>query len=288
MRRFSILTVFAIILFVFCSAQVLWAAKIINIEGRVQVKFFDKGVWHKAKVGMVLGPGESIKTAVRSKADILLDEENNNFIRLEERTLLVLEGDSPEDINMIDLSEGKVYANIEKLKEGLTFEVKTPTSVSGVRGTGWSVEINKQIDEIAVFISEVFAKAFDEDGNLISEITVAEGFKVLIEKFKRIGELMKLSKEEMDEWEQFYQEVTEIIKNLGQSDDPGIYGYNKKAAETAAEIDKMNKLQDKMRNRLDDLREQIEDMSDMGDRMEDFEEHFEEQEEEWEGEGEGW
>ena len=93
--------------------QVLQSAEITYIKGSVQVKS-PLSQWNNAQVGMQLDINDSVRTARRSQADIALDKEKNNFIRLEEQTLIILNSTTPGEINRFDLSNGEIYANIEQ------------------------------------------------------------------------------------------------------------------------------------------------------------------------------
>ncbi len=176
----------------------LQAAVITGFEGGVQVRSASDKSWSKAKKGMAVGIGDSIQTARNSVADVSLDAAGKNVIRIEENTLVVINSANAADIDRLDLSYGKIYASVEEVKADLGFEVKTPSAVAGVRGTGWSVDSGPKKDEISTFKDAVFVKSFDAQGNLIDEITVPEGFKALVDRFEKAGELMKLTDDEID------------------------------------------------------------------------------------------
>lgn len=211
MRKCSVFLAVGCILF--CFNLVLQAAEITYVKGSVQVQFSAEQQWKRAEAGMQIDMGDRIRTARRSKADIVLDEENNNFIRIEEQTLVILNSTYPGEINRFDLSHGKIYANIEEAKAGLTYEVSTPSAVAGVRGTGWSGESSKKGDEVATYEGSVFVKAFGKMKDLISEITVPKGFKAMIARFGAAGALIELTRGEMQRWRQAKQDASKRIKS---------------------------------------------------------------------------
>ena len=138
MGRRDIFVVFGgVILFSFIIFFV-YAAEIVDVVGKAQVQPSSSTSWHSARVGMKLAIGDKIRTARRSEVRIALDEAKKNFISVSELTLVVLNSTVPGEINKFDLSEGKLYAKIEKVKAGATFEVATPSAIAGVRGTAWS------------------------------------------------------------------------------------------------------------------------------------------------------
>ena len=183
--------------FVVSFVSILWAAVITNMEGNVQVQSAADKSWTKAKVGTTVNIGDGIQTARGSMADVDLDSTGKNKIRIEESTLIVINSTNAADINKLNLSHGKIFANVEEVKAGLGFEVTTPSAVAGVRGTGWSVESSDRRDEVATFKDSVFVRSMDQQGKVIDEVTVPEGFKTDIERFEKAGELSKLSEGEM-------------------------------------------------------------------------------------------
>ena len=67
-------------------------------------------------------------------------------MRLKENTTLTLDilkenTATKKKVTVLDVSIGKILIQAEKLKDGSRFEVKTPTSVVGVRGTKFSVKV---------------------------------------------------------------------------------------------------------------------------------------------------
>lgn len=188
-------------------ASLLQAAEIISLEGNVQVQSAGDTAWSRAGEGMRINAGDSLRTARGSGAVIALDAARMNTAKIDELTMVVLNSATPGMIDRFDLSEGKVYANVESIRSGLTFEVSTPSSVAGVRGTGYSVDSNRDMDEVSVFRNEIFVKAFDQNKNLIKEITVPEGFKTLVERFQGPSDLVKLTDNEKNRWNDIRREM---------------------------------------------------------------------------------
>jgi hypothetical protein len=181
--------------------------EIVFIEGNVQVQDAIIKTWKKAELGTPLNIGDSIRTARRSKADIVVDKENKHTVRVEEQTLVVLNSTSPGLINKIDLSNGKVFADVEKMKEGMTFEISTPSSTAGVRGSGMGVESNRDRDEFAAFKDNVYLKSYDQQNNLISESTIPEGFKAGADRFEGPGEITQLTDRDRADWNALKEDI---------------------------------------------------------------------------------
>ncbi len=153
-------------------AVILEAAEIIYVEGAVWVLPVQEKAWKEAQGGMGLNLGDSIKTAKRARVDIALDEAKMNTVRIEQETLVVLHAGSPDFIDKISLSQGRIYGNVENLKKGLIFEVDTPSAVIGINGIGWSIYSKKDRDEISVYEDPVLVKSFDARKNLISKTII--------------------------------------------------------------------------------------------------------------------
>ncbi len=252
--RKNFITVSAVVLLlascVIGFISILQAAEIVFTEGSVQVQSADKE-WKKAEAGTIIAIGDSIRTARRSRCDVALDDEKMNTLRIAEQTLVVLNSTEPGMINKIDLSNGKIYSNVENIREGMAFEVSTPSAVAGVRGTGWSVESTKQNDEVATYKDMVTVQSFDANNNLLSETTVPEGFKTIIERFQEAGALIQLSLQEMQQWTSIRQEVNQNIQNMPVG--------GKEEDENMRKLDETISLQQDVMDELGETKDQVED-----------------------------
>lgn len=123
-------------------------ATIVKAEGDVQVMIREEGAFKPAKEGMVLSEGDIIKTGPSGAALLnIAGYAKGSLVRMRENTQLnldILKEDlgTNRKVTVLDVSIGKILIQAEKLKEGSRFEVKTPTSVVGVRGTKFAVEVD--------------------------------------------------------------------------------------------------------------------------------------------------
>jgi len=123
------------------------AASIVDLKGKAHVKLANEKNWQPVKVGTVLHEGDTIKTAKGSWALLNLDGGKTATIEVKESTQLLLselKKDGSNDVKntLLDLEVGKILIKVQKLrKEGSKFEVKTPTSIVGVRGTVFAIEV---------------------------------------------------------------------------------------------------------------------------------------------------
>ena len=135
-------------IFAFISAeQVTRTATIVEIEGIVEVKTPDAEDPVPASVGMVLEESDIIATKDDSSAIIEISgSQGNAKVDLKDNSQVVIldliKRDTGEEETLLDLAVGKLLIKVDKMPdEKSKFEVKTPTSVVGVRGTKFSVEV---------------------------------------------------------------------------------------------------------------------------------------------------
>jgi hypothetical protein len=119
----------------FASAKV--SAKILSLEGDVQVVRAGGEKPFAAFVNMRLTEGDRVITGTNGRAEIQMDDEV--IITLVENTriyLSELRGSAGAQQSSIGLQAGGVGSSVnKKLDENSRFEIKTPTAVMGVRGT---------------------------------------------------------------------------------------------------------------------------------------------------------
>lgn len=195
MRKYVVMATAAMVLAAgsFAAAR---AAEIVFLEGNVQVQPVDEKEWKKAEKGMTVAIGDSVRTARHSRVDIALDSEKKNTIRLEEKTLVVLNSASADTIDRLDLAKGRVYSNLEGIKAGLSFEVNTPSAVAGVRGSSYMVYVEKDEDEVAALKDTVYLRSFDADNNQLADTMLPEGFKTFIARFDLPSTFLQISRDE--------------------------------------------------------------------------------------------
>ena len=124
-------------------------ATLSKVKGEVTVRM-KGGEWKDAVKGMVLNEKDEIKTAPGGFAELALDErgktgkvelKENSHLRI---NTLSLDSKTGDKVTLLDLAIGKVLIRAQKLKGNSKFEVKTPTSTSGVRGTVFEVNVEEE------------------------------------------------------------------------------------------------------------------------------------------------
>ena len=130
------------------SEELKRTATVAKLSGEVMVKNPGPGSWVPAKVGDILNEGSFIKTGIGAQAVINVDNGQTAVVDISEKSLvsfttLIKDGATGMKKTLLDLSIGQVLIKAEKLDTpDSKFEVKTPTSVVGVRGTKFSVKVD--------------------------------------------------------------------------------------------------------------------------------------------------
>lgn len=123
-----------------------------ELKGAVEVKATPQDNWKAAEKGMRVTQDGEIKTGKESTAVLLLDEQGatgkidvtpNSWLRIAEMTYSGV-GDEKVKKTMLDLALGQVLVQAEKLKGESSFQVRTPTSTTSVRGTVFDVKVEEE------------------------------------------------------------------------------------------------------------------------------------------------
>lgn len=149
----KILRVMCIVALVLTIAVASYAAEkrtaaIMSIDGSAQVKSAGQVIFVPAAVGMVLNEGDTIKTAAKSWVLLNVDgkgqtatvevKENSQMLLAE----LLVDQKAGTSKTLLDLAMGEVLIKAQKVHGTESkFEVKTPTSIVGVRGTTFNVKV---------------------------------------------------------------------------------------------------------------------------------------------------
>ena len=129
------------------AAEVSRITSVSKLSGDVEVQSAD-GAWMSAKEGTLLKQGDSIRTKANSWAILNVDGvaetasvevKQNSQMKL---ATLTEDKVAATQTTLLDLSLGEILIKAKKLhSEKSKFEVKTPTSIVGVRGTTFSVAV---------------------------------------------------------------------------------------------------------------------------------------------------
>ena len=125
-------------------------ATILNIDGDVQVRLTEEDTWIKAKVGMKLSQKASIKTGSGAWAELRVGMVG--AIKVKENTelsLLELSSSSDGSENIIlYMNVGELLVDARGIDPDSDFQVRTPTTVAGVRGTIYTITVAEGLTEL--------------------------------------------------------------------------------------------------------------------------------------------
>jgi hypothetical protein len=129
------------------AQQTKRVATIAEVNGVVEVKIA-KEAWKPAAAGMTLNEGDLIRTRKDSSALLNVDGKAEiATVEVKENTQLKLaqlleDKEKATQTTLLDLTLGNILIKAKKLhSEKSSFEVKTPTSIVGVRGTTFAVSV---------------------------------------------------------------------------------------------------------------------------------------------------
>lgn len=154
-KRMSLSAIFILIITFILTASYATAAsemdkaKVLEIKGKASFMKAGANDWKALEQGMVLSEGDSLKTGPDSEAKLELSgakktaeiviREDSEFSFATFRHDAV----SMTDQTLLDIGTGSVLVKAEKLVGESKFQVKTPTSIVGIRGTTFEVYASK-------------------------------------------------------------------------------------------------------------------------------------------------
>lgn len=219
--KIMLLTAFFLVSISVCSQNAVAAdiATILFLKGKVEVKPVKTDKWVEAYKGMSLSTSDTIRTGYRSWAEIAFDKELKNIVKIDENTEFTLSQISPMRLNLM---VGNIYLLVEKLDKGSTFEVRTPTAVCGIRGSGLGTKTDAKKTVTSAYEGDAFAKGIRKDGSVIEDnIIIKEGFKTVVEKFKKPSKLKRLSARERRDWKSWREDMQGRLSGAVGAGKPG-------------------------------------------------------------------
>lgn len=149
MNKFTV--TFLAVSFLFVSTVALAGpareATLANVIGEVMVRADGTNAWQAAQPGAKLNINDEIKTSAASSVDVVLDNGETANVNVKEKSQFKIKGmeldpATGEKNTYLDLALGKVLIHAQKLEGNSKFEVITPTSTTGVRGTVFEVSVD--------------------------------------------------------------------------------------------------------------------------------------------------
>ncbi len=146
--RFLSFAAIAIVISITCYAAGARTVQLVSFDGNVEVKQSGQTSWIPATMGMMIAEGDTVKTAPLSRALLSIDDGKVATVEVKEGSEMLISElkqgpEADRSKTLLDLAMGEVLIKAQKISsEDSKFEVKTPTSLVGVRGTTFSVKVD--------------------------------------------------------------------------------------------------------------------------------------------------
>jgi hypothetical protein len=184
--------IFLFLMFAVCFPAALFAQDVIAYigaaEGDVSITKSAGGDTVDASLGMFLHGGDLIKTGEESYASVIFQDDGSR-LTLGANTQLTLNAERQQKklSKRLRLGIGKLWVKVTK-KKGADFQIKTPTTVASVKGTGFATEVpHNELDVTQYWISEGCVQVANET----QQIIVCEGYQVRATEDELIVEVME-------------------------------------------------------------------------------------------------
>ena len=157
-------------------AQAGEAGKAVVRSIRGSAQYADGANWLPLRVGQILKPGSTVRTANESQVDLFMDQ-NGPVVRLVENTQLGIDklnfdttGIDTVIETQLDLKSGRILGIVKKMSHDSKYEIKTPNGVAGIRGTEYDVWATSVVRVISGSLVVVYVKP---DGTVITQVVNA-------------------------------------------------------------------------------------------------------------------
>ena len=176
-----------------------WFAKVVSVQGSVQVKKADDGKWVPARLNDLLCSGDVIRVQERGRAALMLG--NEQTIRLDQNSLVTLSGYEKEKTSVLDILSGVVHF-FSRYRQSL--RVTTPYVNATVEGTEFLVKAEKDHTLISVYEGQVLAS------NKSGSIRLDKGQSAIVYKGKAPEVKMIVHPRFAVQWALYYPPVIQF------------------------------------------------------------------------------
>ncbi len=202
----SLFFVFIFKSFVFAADQV----EITKISGEVKVLFENTTDYQLAEEGMLLKQGDKVKTLSNASAELSFNEDDSNVVRISENSDLTV---TLKEDEKLDMSVGEVFATVSNLPQGSSFEIRTPTAVSGARGTDWVTTVSDDGTDVEAIDSVPYVRHFESTGVVSNEKTLIQpGQMTKVRKFNRPMLQQSIKEQSREKWKAVKQNMRQHIQ----------------------------------------------------------------------------
>lgn len=235
-------------------------AKIIFMQGDVQVQRGGSGAWTDAEKGLVLSAGDKIKTGKGSWVEVGMGKGYENVIKLDEETLTEISNLGPVQISLLS---GELRTLLENLDPEETFEVMTPTAVCGARGTGWDTMTDGVESIVDVYEDSIFFGKRAADGSIMADPVIKAGKRGVMKDLARPINIRNVPMNRVRDYKKWKKDFTQrraVETGKSESGGGGVSGDDEgtlddKVDATAKQVKSLQDLQKGKENISDRLDE---------------------------------
>jgi tetratricopeptide (TPR) repeat protein len=189
------------------QAQVLCEppdARVISIQGTVELRRAGTDVWTPAMVDEGLCIGDALRVGAASRAALALA--NDSTLRLDQRTTLQLRGVAEEERSLLELLFGAVYFFSHRPR---ALEVDTPFVNAAAEGTEFLVQVDADRAEVVMLDGRVLLR------NPQGELRVASGDAALIPKGEAPRPMVVARPRDAVAWALYYPPILTELAGRG-------------------------------------------------------------------------
>jgi len=205
-----------------------WVAKVVSVQGAVEVKRVGEALWEQVKLDDTYCPGDEIRAGENSRANLALI--NEAVLRLNQNTSMTLGEFKEERTSVVDLFKGAAHFFSRRPR---ALEVKTPYAIAGVRGTEFFVEVDDNQAFLSIFQGEVLAQ------NPYGELTLTSGQSAVAERGKAPEIRVVVRPRDAVQWALYYPRVIHE-KVPEDTRDPRYFAYRAQGLLAVGRVDEAN------------------------------------------------
>lgn len=190
-------------------AGVAQAAQIVAVQGEVFFRADESGLWQAASVGAAVEAQSQVQTKEGAQCIIAFDDAKGKLATVKENSLVRIDRLGPDEIF---LAGGRVFSLIDPKVSGGEFRVKTPTAISGARGTAWTTAFVEGATSVLCVENVVFVAGVDASGQMMQETDLQPGFGVSVGEDGVLGDVFSLDPGQLTDGQANKQALENFVK----------------------------------------------------------------------------
>jgi tetratricopeptide (TPR) repeat protein len=205
-----------------------WAAKVVSVQGVVQVRRAGEAEWVTVNVNDTYCPGDIIRVLELSRAAVVLS--NEATLRLDQNTTITFARPEKEQTLLLKLLSGAAHF-ISRIPR--TLKVATPFVNGAVEGTEFLVRVEQEQTFLAVFEGKVTAS--NDSGSLL----LASGQSAVAERGKAPEMQVVVRPRDAVQWALYYPRLIHE-KVPKDTRDPRYFAYHAQELLAVGRVDEAN------------------------------------------------